>query len=235
MGAMAIHARAVDTVRDLRPQSFGSRSPNRIVDPVVEPMWSGVRALAGVDDDEAVLHDAKGERLSDHAPIVEQLRAAARGESVILDGFLTKEAVRDGTGVQTGSKPMESTGALIAQSFIGVRRNRAQELADARDRVREATTFGPEEAVSFVVVDLLWLDGEPLLDVPLLERKRLLEGVLGESDLVRRGAFVRPPIATWIGSWRSLGFTGLTFKAPNSRYRPGERNDEWATRGMPRR
>ena len=57
-----------------------------------------------------------------------------------------------------------------------------------------------------MAIDLLWLDGESLLDVPLLERKRLLESVLDESELVRRGAFVRPPIETWIGSWRALGF-----------------------------
>jgi hypothetical protein len=232
---MPLSTRAIDAIRDLRPQTFGSGNPDRIVEPVVEPMWSGVRALAAVEGDEAVLHDADGTPLRDHAPILEQLRSVVLGESVILDGFLTKEAARDGTGVFTGPAPMDSTGKLIAQSFIGVRRNRVQEVADAKDRIREATTFGPDETVTFVVVDLLWLDGEPLLDVPLLERKRLLEGVLGESDLVRRGAYVRPPIATWIGSWRSLGFMGLSFKAPNSRYRPGQRNDEWATSGMPRR
>ena len=86
-----------------------------------------------------------------------------------------------------------------------------------------------------MAVDLLWLDGQPLFDVPLLERKRLLESALDESDLIRRGQFVRPPIDTWIGSWRALGFSAITFKAANGRYRPGSTADDWTISSMPRR
>jgi hypothetical protein len=31
------------------------------------------------------------------------------------------------------------------------------------------------------------------------------------------------------------GFSGVTFKAANSRYLPGKPNPEWAVSGMPRR
>ena len=48
------------------------------------------------------------------------------------------------------------------------------------------------ERHAFVATDLLWIDGQPIDDVPLLERKRLLEAVLDESYLVRVSAFVRP-------------------------------------------
>jgi ATP-dependent DNA ligase len=89
--------------------------------------------------------------------------------------------------------------------------------------------------VRFVAIDLLWLDGESVLDVPLLERRRLLESVLAESDLVRRGVFVRPPVEAWIGSWRSVGFTGLSYRAANSRYQPGKAGDDWVSTPMPRR
>ena len=65
--------------------------------------------------------------------------------------------------------------------------------------------------------------------MPLLERKRILEGVLDEAELVRRTAFVRPPVDPWIGTWRSIGFGLLAYKAANSRYRPGQPNEEWAT------
>ena len=85
------------------------------------------------------------------------------------------------------------------------------------------------------MTDLLWVDDTSLLDIPLLERRRLLESVLVESDFVRLGAYIRPPIHTWVGSWRAQGFEGLTFKAANSRYRPGESNPEWVVSGMPRR
>ena len=40
------------------------------------------------------------------------------------------------------------------------------------------------------------IDGSRLLDLPLLERKRLLDGALEPSELVRITPFVRPPIGT---------------------------------------
>jgi bifunctional non-homologous end joining protein LigD len=120
-------------------------------------------------------------------------------------------------------------------SFIGLRRNRAIDTLALREEALEAKTFKAEDEISFVATDLLWLDDTSLLDVPLLERRRLLESVVEESDVVRVGAFIRPPIASWVGSWRAQGFTGLTYKAANSRYRSGEANPEWAVSGMPRR
>ena len=93
----------------------------------------------------------------------------------------------------------------------------------------------PDADVAIVLVDLLWVDDEPLLTIPLLERKRILESVVGESRLVRHGIFVRPPIDTWLGSWRSFGFSRLVYKAANSRYTPGAPNSQWAIADLPRR
>jgi ATP-dependent DNA ligase len=93
----------------------------------------------------------------------------------------------------------------------------------------------PDADVAIVIVDLLWIDDEPMLAVPLLERKRILESVLGESRLVRRGIFVRPPIDTWIGSWRSFGFSRVAYKGANSRYTPGATNSQWAIGELPAR
>ena len=89
--------------------------------------------------------------------------------------------------------------------------------------------------MSLVVIDVLWLDGESLLDIPLLERKRQLESIIEESELIRLGAYVLPPIDTWIGSWRAVGFRDLSFRGANSRYRPGAVGEDWATVPIPRR
>ena len=100
--------------------------------------------------------------------------------------------------------------------------------------LRRAETFGPDDVITYVAIDLLWIDGESLLDIPLLERRRLLDTAVGESALVRRGSFVRPPIAGWIRSRRAQGFPGMTFPAGNSPYQPGPTSLEWATVPMPR-
>jgi hypothetical protein len=51
--------------------------------------------------------------------------------------------------------------------------------------------------------------------------------------LVRRGIFIRPPIDTWIGSWRTFGFNRMAYKAANSRYLPGQPNPDWAIADLP--
>jgi len=140
----------------------------------------------------------------------------------------------DSSGIDLQPDLVPKAQGGVGQFLLGSRPNRAAEEARAREELRRAETFGPQDVVSFVVFDLLWLDGDSLLDIPLLERRRLLESVLRESDAVRLGTFVRPPISGWVRSWRAQGFRGLTFRAANSRYVPGVASTEWATSPMPR-
>ena len=79
----------------------------------------------------------------------------------------------------------------------------------------------------FIAVDLLRVDGTSLLEVPLLERKRLLESVVVPGPLVRTSPHVRPPIDSWIATWKALGLRGGILKAANSRYVPGDDSVEW--------
>jgi ATP-dependent DNA ligase len=126
-------------------------------------------------------------------------------------------------------------GARMTQFFVGGRIASTAEQVEARRQLHEASSFAPDDPVSLVIVDVIWLDGESLLEVPLLERKRQLESIIKASDLVRLGAYVRPPIDTWIGSWRAVGFRDLSFRGANSRYRPGAVGEDWTTVPIPRR
>ena len=234
-------ARAV--LASLRPQAFGDARPDHVTDPIVEPQWAGIRALAAIDSPDrggrdgsarAALAGEDGEAIEGYPEVLDALAAAALSAGLVLDGFLTKQASQDSTGVFLKIDAGTSVQNAVGHFFLGSRRNRAAEAAEARAAQRRAETFGPEDVVSYVAFDLLWLDGESLLDVPLLERRRLLDNVLAESDVVRRGTFVRPPIGGWIRSWKAQGFIGLTFRAANSRYEPGATSTEWATAPMPR-
>ena len=66
-----------------------------------------------------------------------------------------------------------------------------------------------------------------LLDVPLLERHRLLESVLAQGPLVRVSVLCRPPIDPWVATWQASGLRGGMLKAANGRYLPGDRSPEW--------
>ena len=219
-----------DLLATLRPQIYGKGSPNNILDPIVEPLWVGVRALAGVDGDEALLVDEAGVTVVGFDEIVASLAEVARATNLILDGFLTKQATQEAGLVGAWSDETPTMG-----SFVGLRRNRAVDTLKLREDALTARSFTVDDEISYVATDLLVVDDQTLFDVPLLERRRILESVVEESDVVRIGAFVRPPILSWVGSWKAQGFNGLTYKAANSRYHPGEMHDEWAVSGIPRR
>lgn len=227
---------AIRLARNLRLQSFGAGRSDRIAEPVVEPLWSGLRVIAAAQRDAGVLlHE--GEDLLGHEELTHALTQAVapRASGVILDAYITKQISGEDTGVRSGIMPMPSVGRLLARSLVGGRiLDRAQQLEDDRAE-RAGQRFEEEDPVNLVAVDLLWIDGEWLLDVPLLERKRLLGAVLPGDPTVRASMYVRPPIETWIGSWRAQGFRGLAFKAANSRYRPGEVAPDWISTPMPRR
>jgi hypothetical protein len=220
---------------NLRPQPFGHGHPERVPDPLIEPLWTGVRALAAIEAGTAVLVDEAGEPIPGHEDVTAELAEAALADGLVLDGFLTKLEPRDGGGVFVSMDSLPSASQMVSRPLLGIRPTHHEDAVKALDDAREARTFAPDDEVWFVAIDLLWLDGESLLEVPLLERRRQLESVLAESDLVRRGIFVRPPVDAWLGSWRSLGFMGLSYKAANSRYRPGTPSTDWITVRMPRR
>jgi hypothetical protein len=227
MGSASSSAREV--VATLRPQVYGNGAPHKILDPLVEPLWIGIRALAAVDAAEATLVDADGDPVDGMEDIVEGLAAAVPAGGAVLDGFLTKQTAR-AADLADWPDEMPSVGQLL-----GIRRKRRADILALKEEALAAQTFTPDDEVSFVVIDLLWLDDTSLLDIPLLERRRLLDSVLVPSDVVRLGAFVRPPVETWFGSWRTQGFTGVTYKAANSRYLPGQPNKDWVVAGMRRR
>ena len=218
-----------EVLATLRPQAYGNSGPQKIRDPLVEPLWIGVRILTAVDAGGATLVDADGDPVPGMATIAESLAESLRADGVVLDGFLTKQTGR-ASAVMVWPDEMPSLKGLV-----GLRNNRAMDTVALKEDALAAPSLVSEEAVSFVATDLLWLDDTSLLDVPLLERRRLLESAIEESESVRVGAFVRPPIDSWITSWRSMGFAGLTFKAANSRYLPGQPNPDWVITGMPRR
>ena len=213
----------------LRPQVYGAGAPHKIIEPLVEPLWTGIRALGAVDGEGAALVDADGFPVEGMAAIVEALPEAIHADGVVIDGFLTHQATHQARGILWPDE-MPSMGRLV-----GLRHNRAIDTMELKERALADQTFDADEEVSFVITDLLWLDDTDLIDVPLLERRRLLDATLVESEVIRLGAFVRPPIETWIASWRTQGFDGLTYKAANSRYLPGRPNPEWVIGGMPRR
>jgi DNA ligase-1 len=84
--------------------------------------------------------------------------------------------------------------------------------------------------VTLYLYDLLYLDGQSLINAPLKERRRLLEALpiepplaLSQLTVVRRAE----EIAAAFDKSRELGYEGLVLKDPASNYRPGRRGKNW--------
>lgn len=177
------------------------------VDWLFEPLWPGERIMARVDRGQVTLTDEIGRPSApelDEAAAV--LGAAVRAGHAVVDGIWSAQPfIGDGSLARTGDETIASEGL-------------STELPDP---------LAPERRRAFVAVDLVELDGEPLYDVPFGERRRLLESVIDEGVQVRISPVVKHPLGGWLIGWRANGFTHYLAKHMNSRYVPGERNEDW--------
>ena len=224
------------TVDAWRPMAFGRQDPRRIRDPLCEPLWAGRRVLAEIDAGRVTLRDERGDVLDGYDGLRAALAEAAFALDAIVDGYLLPAPLRDTVGAEAplGMETTPTAAQVGRQMLLGgggsnARRD-ARELAAARD-----VDLPPDAPTAMIAVDLLRLDGISLVDVPLLERKRLLDSALGEHELVRRTVLVRPPVEAWYAQWRALGFREYAVKAANSRYEPGGASEQWSTAPIPKR
>jgi len=227
---------------DWRPMAFGSRAARHVRDPIIEPLWSGRRVLAEVRSATATqlgsveLRDEEGMPLGGHAEIRAGLLAATRADLLILDGHLSPVPASGATGAFAGDAGPQAPGLATSarQLLFGSRRStRGRDGPVRPDLGAGSPPIAPAAPLAFVAIDLLAIDEDSLLPIPLLERKRILDGALAEGDLVRLSPHVRPPVGPWYSQWRAFGFREIAVKAANSRYLPGEPSDEWAVALIP--
>ena len=178
------------------------------VDWLFEPHWPGDRLIARVERGRTTLNDELGKRMRPEieTEAAEVIGAAVRADQAVIDGVWTAQPfVGDGSLARNWAE-------TIAQEGL------SKELPDPLEAERRR---------AFVAIDLVELDGQPLHDVPFQERRRLLESVIDEGVQVRLSPVVKHPLGGWLIGWRTNGFTHYVAKHMNSRYLPGERNDDW--------
>jgi DNA ligase-1 len=131
---------------------------------------------------------------------------------------------------------------LMDGEVVGWRNGRPIPFTELQPRLgrKEPDLWLPLEIpVCFVAFDLLYADGVPLLDEPLVERRRRLAALLAgrESELVRLAP--AQVLATAEEIERAFeealdrGNEGIMAKAPASRYAPGRRGRLWLKRKQP--
>jgi len=167
-----------------------------------EVKWDGMRALCFVDGERVRVLSANERDVTASWPELEGLPAALPTATAVLDGEIvaTDDAGRPDFG-------------LLQQ------RMHVTDPAEARRRMDEVP-------VSYVVFDLLHLDGHDLTGLPLRDRRRLLDQLVEPAPRWRVSPLHDDGEAL-LAAADERGLEGVVAKRLDSRYVPGTRTRSW--------
>jgi bifunctional non-homologous end joining protein LigD len=168
-----------------------------------EVKWDGVRAICRSEPGRLHLFSRSGREITQSYPEIGQLNRALSSHSAILDGELI---AFDDDG---------------KQSFQAVQQRIHVTGAAAIKRLSQ------DAPATFMIFDLLWLDGHALTELPYEQRRSLLE------QLELAGPHWQVP-ASHVGAGTALlhatreqGLEGVIAKRLGSGYEPGARSSMW--------
>ena len=138
--------------------------------------------------------------------IVEAANVQIDATSVILDG----EAI--GYNKETGKfLPFQET----------IQRKRKHGIADAAKQI----------PLKYMVFDILYLNGESLVDMPLIERRKLLDSIIKKGEVIVVDEYTKTEDAKVVAKESkdalAKGLEGIMIKKVNSPYQAGARNFTW--------
>lgn len=168
---------------------------------VFEPKWDGVRTVARIDGEELRLASRRGRNVSALYPEVATLPHQLSGTNAIIDGEIV--------ALDAKGRPSFE---LIQRRFTAAR---------ATPRLIASTP------VDFLAFDLLWLDGESLVQRPLQERRALLERNLVPGGSVQISPQIAEHGISFFEAAATRGLEGIMAKRLGSIYEPGRRSRDW--------
>ncbi|WP_249932973.1 non-homologous end-joining DNA ligase [Blastococcus sp. CCUG 61487] len=164
--------------------------------------WDGVRAVATVRGGVLALTSRKGTDITVRYPEVGRLPAAVDGRDVVVDGEI----------VMMDDRGRPDFGAL---------QNRMHRTGPEVGRLAAAAP------VTFLVFDLLALDGEDLRDRPYAERRALLDDLAPAGHRWAVTPWFRGGGAEVRAASQENGLEGVVAKRLGSPYREGVRSPDW--------
>jgi bifunctional non-homologous end joining protein LigD len=168
-----------------------------------EIKWDGVRAIAYSEPSELRLESRNLKDISDSYPEIFGVNAALGSHSAVLDGELV--------AFDASARP----------SFEALqRRMHTASRAQAR-RLAKGTP------VTYVIFDLLWLDGHSLMREPYSERRARLAALALNGERWQTPDHVVGHGAQLLAASAEQQLEGVVAKRLSSAYEPGVRSREW--------
>ncbi|HEX4753366.1 MAG TPA: non-homologous end-joining DNA ligase [Solirubrobacterales bacterium] len=168
-----------------------------------ELAWGGVRAIARCRPGRLDLHGADLEEIGGRWPEVHRLTRQIGAHDAVLDGELV---VFDADG-----RPDRERLA---------RRDKPGSDSAVRRRARDYPA-------TYVIFDLLYLDGEDLTGAPYKRRRQLLAGLELEGEAWRTPANATTKIKELLAASAGQGVDGLVLKKQSGLYTPGRPTGDW--------
>jgi bifunctional non-homologous end joining protein LigD len=168
-----------------------------------ELKWDGVRALAAVENGRVRVVGRSGRDETSRYPELSALTRALHGHSALVDGEIV---VMDEDGRPSFER---------LQSRINVSRE-----SDVRRAMRD-------HPATYVVFDILHLDGRDLTGTALRIRKKTLKDVLRPVDGVMYADDIERDGETFFAEVSRQGIEGMIGKRADSTYQPGRRTPDW--------
>jgi bifunctional non-homologous end joining protein LigD len=170
-----------------------------------EVKWDGQRLVAAVGDPDQPLRldTTRGFDAAPRFPELAGLPAALAPHRLVIDGEM----------VAFGDHGRPDFGRLQHRMHL----TRPAEIARVAARI----------PASYVVFDLLWLDGRDVTGLPYLERRRLLAEVVEPGDGWQVAAHHVGGAADLLAAAQAQRLEGIVAKRVDSTYQPGRRSPLW--------
>lgn len=173
---------------------------------LMEPKYDGWRAILSITTDSVRIYTRTGNEIT-QVPYIADPFGERLPAGTILDG------------------------EIVDLSSGGPQWNRTQTILSTTRGGYRHTPSDTDPPLSYVVFDVLQIDGEDVCRQPLLVRKRrlveLLEGAEAWLGCDIRHSPVHPPTDEGLEALLALGFEGVVVKDTGSTYRCGGRGRGW--------
>jgi DNA ligase D-like protein (predicted ligase) len=168
---------------------------------IFEPKIDGTRCIAHVSNGTVELQNRRLTSIGSRYPEITEALGKTAG-NCILDGEMT---------VFSKGVPNFASLAVRDQQVNSIRIDYLSKTMPA----------------SYVVFDILYKDGESLMNLPLIERKSILQQELQESDSVTIIGYLQEKGEAYLKAALEKGLEGVMAKRQASPYLPGIRSRDW--------
>jgi bifunctional non-homologous end joining protein LigD len=168
-----------------------------------EVKWDGVRAITHSQPGRISFTSRNGNNITAAYPELRALNRALGSHAAMLDGEIVAFDEQGRPSFQTLQPRMHLRGETA------VRR-----LAQA-------------QPVTYILFDLLWLEGHSLMSLPYAERHARLRALKLEGEHWRTPEYRRGDGTAFLAASKEQGLEGILAKRLDSPYTPGGRNSSW--------